>query len=100
MLLRDLEGVRYLARLLAQPGREFHVLDLVVRASGLAGRHRPVSATSERARASTTTRSVRYALSRIVEHHPELDAHLHRTIRTGTYCAHLPDPQAPTCWQL
>ena len=27
--LRDLKGLRYLARLLAAPGREFHVLDLV-----------------------------------------------------------------------
>lgn len=27
--LRDLKGFRYLARLLAEPGREFHVLDLV-----------------------------------------------------------------------
>jgi tetratricopeptide (TPR) repeat protein len=27
--LRDLKGLRYLARLLDQPGREFHVLDLV-----------------------------------------------------------------------
>jgi tetratricopeptide (TPR) repeat protein len=27
--LRDLKGMRYLARLLANPGREFHVLDLV-----------------------------------------------------------------------
>lgn len=27
--LRDLKGFRYLARMLAQPGREFHVLDLV-----------------------------------------------------------------------
>ena len=27
--LRDLKGLQYLARLLAQPGREFHVLDLV-----------------------------------------------------------------------
>jgi hypothetical protein len=29
ILLRDLKGLRYLARLLAEPGREFHVLDLV-----------------------------------------------------------------------
>jgi hypothetical protein len=28
-LFRDLKGFRYLARLLAEPGREFHVLDLV-----------------------------------------------------------------------
>ena len=27
--LRDLKGLRYLARLLGHPGREFHVLDLV-----------------------------------------------------------------------
>ncbi|HYI59217.1 MAG TPA: hypothetical protein VEX66_13685 [Microlunatus sp.] len=32
--VRDLKGLRYLARLLAAPGREFHVLDLV--AGGLA----------------------------------------------------------------
>ena len=34
MTLRDLKGLHYLARLLAHPGREFHVLDLV--ASGVA----------------------------------------------------------------
>lgn len=27
--VRDLKGMRYLARLLAEPGREFHVLDLI-----------------------------------------------------------------------
>ena len=32
--VRDLKGVRYLARLLADPGREFHVLDLVAAESG------------------------------------------------------------------
>jgi hypothetical protein len=34
--LRDLKGLRYLARLLADPGREFHVLDLVAIESGQA----------------------------------------------------------------
>jgi len=32
--VRDLKGIRYLARLLANPGREFHVLDLVAAESG------------------------------------------------------------------
>jgi hypothetical protein len=32
--VRDLKGVRYLARLLAHPGREFHVLDLVAAETG------------------------------------------------------------------
>ncbi len=32
--LRDLKGLRYLARLLGEPGREFHVLDLVAAERG------------------------------------------------------------------
>jgi tetratricopeptide (TPR) repeat protein len=36
--LRDVKGMRYLARLLAEPGREFHVLDLVAAESGSAAR--------------------------------------------------------------
>jgi len=32
--LRDMKGVQYLARLLAHPGREFHVLDLVATVQG------------------------------------------------------------------
>ena len=34
--VRDLKGMRYLARLLAHPGREFHVLDLVAAENGVA----------------------------------------------------------------
>jgi hypothetical protein len=34
--VRDLKGVRYLARLLAAPGQEFHVLDLVAAETGVA----------------------------------------------------------------
>jgi hypothetical protein len=35
--VRDLKGVRYLARLLADPGREFHVIDLVAAETGSGG---------------------------------------------------------------
>lgn len=35
MTIRDLKGMRYLARLVAVPGREFHVLDLVAAESGV-----------------------------------------------------------------
>jgi hypothetical protein len=41
--LRDLKGLHYLARLLANPGREFHVLDLV--SSGVAPSASPPDAT-------------------------------------------------------
>jgi tetratricopeptide (TPR) repeat protein len=44
MHVRDLKGMRYLARLLAEPGRELHALDLVETESGAALRHgRPVT---------------------------------------------------------
>ena len=167
--VRDLKGIRYLARLLADPGREFHVLDLVAaergqaapvergraaglshtgpgdagemldarakdayrrrlaeieddiaqaraledtereaqadaerdflvrelsRAVGLGGRDRRAASSSERARVSVT-RAVRQAMIRVGEHHPELGEHLERTIRTGTYCAYVPDRRAP-----
>jgi tetratricopeptide (TPR) repeat protein len=172
--LRDAIGVRYLARLLGNPGQEFHVLDLVgllhgapaetvhvvepgltcrdasdagemldprakdayrrrlteieddleearalgdvsrveqataerdflarelSRAVGLGGRDRRAGSAAERARASVT-RAVRQAIARIRAHHPPLAAHLERTIRTGTYCAYLPDPRIPLAWKL
>jgi hypothetical protein len=172
--VRDLKGMRYLARLLADPGREYHVLDLVAaetgsdaqgasshaaglprsalgdagegldaqakdayrrrlaeidddleqaraigdaeraaqanaerdflvqelaRAFGLGGRDRRAASASERARAAVT-RAVRQAMTRIAEHHPQLGQHLGRTIRTGTYCAYVPDPRAPADWRL
>ena len=163
--LRDLKGMRYLARLLAQPGREFHVLDLVAaenpgaaptesglaaelsrmafgdagemldaraknayrrrlaeidddieqaralgdtervvqagsereflvrelsRALGLGGRDRRAGSASERARVAVT-RAIRQGIVRIGGHHPELGEHLDGAIRTGTYCAYVPD---------
>jgi len=170
--VRDLKGMHYLARLLADPGREYHVLDLVAaetssgvhvdsgqaahlprsafgdagemldtrakdayrrrlaeidddieqahaagdderaaqadaerdfllrelsRAVGLSGRDRRAASASERARAGVT-RAVRQAITRIAGHNPALGEHLSRTIRTGTYCAYMPDPRAPAEW--
>ncbi len=168
--VRDLQGMRYLSRLLTDPGREFHVLDLVgtdagtsviddaraaglprargdsgemldskskeayrrrlaeidddielaqstgdrersmqanaerdvliaelSRAFGLGGRGRRAGSVSERARAGVT-RALRHAIARIRGEHPELGEHLHRAIRTGTYCSYLPDPRAPARW--
>jgi tetratricopeptide (TPR) repeat protein len=170
VLLQDLKGLRYIARLLAEPGREFHVLDLAAveaetrpaprttddhadrandhagpvldrqareayrrrlaeidedleeaehnadlervarakadrdflvqelsRAVGLGGRSRVAHATAERAR-SAVTRSIRYALARIAEHHTDLAGHLEHAVRTGTYCAYDPDPVTVVTW--
>lgn len=177
--MRDLQGFRYIERMLADPGREFHVLDLVAvehgsirtdrsgrsagagdreatpgtagsglpaiddaaraayrrrlldvdddieeatrlndlgrlelaqrdreyliaelsRAVGLAGRRRVLGSDAERAR-TAATRSIRYALKRLAEHHPAVAAHLEQSVHTGTYCVHTPDPLAPITWQL
>ena len=162
----DLKGYRYLERLLADPGHELHVLDLVAaerdpdagpapdvaepglpmlddqaraayrcrlaevdedieearalndlgrlelagrdrefliaeltRAAGLAGRERTTGGSAERARTSVA-RSLRYALGRLAGEHPDLAAHLERTLRTGVFCSYRPDPLAPVEWRL
>ena len=82
----------------ADAERDFLVRELS-RAVGLGGRDRRAASTSERARVSVT-RAVRQAIARIGEHHPELGEHLDRTIRTGTYCAYVPDPRAPAAWRF
>ena len=172
--VRDLKGMRYLARLLAHPGQEFHVLNLVAaetgaaaqeesgqasglsrtalsdagamldeqaknayrrrlteieedieqaralgeaereaqadaerdflirelsRAVGLGGRDRRASSASERARVAVT-RAIRQGIARIGEHHTPLGEHLDRAIRTGTYCAYLPDPRTSAGWRF
>jgi GAF domain-containing protein len=82
----------------ADAERDFLVQELT-RAFGLGGRDRRGASASERARAAVT-RAVRQAMTRIAEHHPQLGQHLSRTIRTGTYCAYVPDPRAPADWRL
>jgi hypothetical protein len=171
VFVKDLKGMRYLERLLAEPDREFHALDLVsvergaiavnagamspqhrgqsglepfdalaraayrrrlaeveediaeaeanndlhraqlaradrqflvdelARGVGLGGRSREVGAGAERARVSVT-RAVRYALRRIAEHHDALAEHLRRSIRSGTYFAYDPDPEARVEWEI
>jgi hypothetical protein len=179
--LKDTKGLRYLARLLTHPGREFHVVDLeaanhqagsrpavaaagprgragagelqvrpdlgdagvlldatakaayrarlaelraeleeaegfndparaakarqemeflvgeLARAVGLGGRDRRAASHAERARLNVT-RAIRAAVANIARDNPALGRHLAATIRTGRYCAYLPDPRAPIAW--
>jgi tetratricopeptide (TPR) repeat protein len=159
--VRDMKGLHLLARLLSDPGREFHAIDLVSsdpsaarglddagpmlderavesyrrrlaeieediaearafdddarvalaeadrefltrelsRAVGLGGSDRRSGSALERARVSVT-RAIRTAMGRITEHHATLGEHLDRTIRTGTYCAYMPDPIAVPRWRI
>ena len=68
-------------------------------AVGLGGRHRSVGGDAERARTSVT-RSIRYALARLADHHPPVAAHLDQCVRTGTYCSYVPDPLVRVEWHL
>jgi hypothetical protein len=47
----------------------------------------------------SVTKSIRSALERISERHPELGAHLLATIGRGYLCAYLPDPRTPSDWE-
>lgn len=85
-------------RELASRDREYLLAELSS-AVGLSGRSRTTGGTAERARTSVT-RSLRYALSRAAEAHPDLGAHLSRAVRTGTCCSYVPDPTAPLDWHV
>ena len=82
----------------ADAERDFLVRELS-RAVGLGGRDRRAASASERARVGVT-RAIRYAMTRVSEHHPELGEHLNLTVRTGTYCGYLPDRRALAAWRL
>ena len=81
---------------LARRDREFLLAELA-RATGLGGRARSVGGSAERARTSVT-RSIRYAIDRLRDHHPSVAAHFDRCIATGTYCSYRPDPIAGVTW--
>lgn len=55
VLLRDLKGMRYLAQLLREPGREFHVLDLSSREAGQPAGTRPPDTESLPVRTTSDT---------------------------------------------
>ena len=82
----------------ADAERDFLIRELS-RAIGLGGRDRRAASASERARVGVT-RAIRYAMTRISEHHPVLGEHLNLSIRTGTYCGYLPDPRAVAAWKV
>jgi hypothetical protein len=94
------------ARQQNDPGRvnaARHELELLTdelnAAVGRGGRARKNRAHSERAR-SLITKHLRGGLDLIRRHDAELANHLDRSIRTGAFCAYLPDPEDKPRWQL
>jgi catechol 2,3-dioxygenase-like lactoylglutathione lyase family enzyme len=75
---------------------EFLAAELA-RAVGLGGRDRRAASHAERARLNVT-RAIRAAVANLARANPALGRHLAATIRTGRYCAYLPDPRLPIAW--
>jgi non-specific serine/threonine protein kinase len=69
------------------------------RGFGLGGRPRRASAPAERARVAVT-RAIKYAVERIAEHDAALAEHLHRAVRTGTFCVYAPSSRDQVAWTL
>jgi tetratricopeptide (TPR) repeat protein len=81
-------------------GEEIKFLEReIVRAVGLGGRDRRAGSDAERARLNVT-RAVKAALQRIAQHHAPLAQLLDSSIRTGLFCAYIPDRQNPVNWQF
>jgi hypothetical protein len=96
--LEEAEGFNDPARAAkARQERDFLVQELG-RAVGLGGRDRRAAAHAERARLNAT-RAIRAAMANLARANPPLGRHLAVTIRTGRYCAYLPDPHAPIAWE-
>jgi hypothetical protein len=69
----------------------------LAQAFGLGGRHRPAASAAERARLNVT-RALRAAIARLTDALPTAGAVLDRRVRTGTYCAYVPDDSDPVRW--
>ncbi len=69
------------------------------RAVGLHGRTRRAVSAAERARQSVT-KTARAVVERIRQGDAALGDLLARCIRTGTFCAYEPDPNAPIAWEF
>ena len=103
--LAEIEDDIEQARALEDAGREAQAdaeRDFLVRelagSVGLGGRDRRAASASERTR-SGVTRAIRQGIARIGEHHPRLGEHLDRAVRTGTYCAYVPEPGDRPTWR-
>ena len=74
------------------------LVDQLAGGVGLGGRDRKAASQAEKARVNIT-KSVKDALKKIDQNHEPLGEHLRMTIRTGAYCAYLPDPRMEISWR-
>lgn len=97
--LDEAEGLNDQERASRARAERESLVEQLASAVGLGGRDRRAASDTERARVSVT-RAIRAALERIAEHSPALEKHFASTLRTGQFCAYVPDPQSPLRWEL
>jgi hypothetical protein len=104
--LRELHGILADARRqndlgrIAEAERETDALTHeIARSLGLASRGRDSRSPIERARISAT-RAIRMAIGLIQAQDRGLGRHLAVTIKTGTFCSYVPDPEVSVVWNL
>lgn len=95
----DANAAHDLGRLARAESDREHLIAELSRAFGLDGRPRTVGGDVERARGSVT-RTLRYALRRLIQIHPALGEHLNQHVSTGTYCSYQPDALQPLTWDF
>ncbi|MBI4518684.1 MAG: AAA family ATPase [Deltaproteobacteria bacterium] len=75
------------------------ITEQVAAAVGLGGRNRTVADGAERARVAVSKR-IKEVVKRIRDGNPKLGHYLSKTIKTGTLCAYVPDPERSVVWAL
>jgi hypothetical protein len=100
-LVRDSKGMRYVAELLRNPGRDISALVLLAAARPPGSNDVDGSAPpgTERARLSVT-RAIRRALFRIATVQPSLGQQLQAAIHTGAHCVYRPEPHSSDGWEI
>ncbi len=84
--VRDSKGMAVLHRLLAEPHREFSVLNLAA-----PGRPAELPGDTGEVIDARAAKQIRAAIARIETAHPALALHLTNSVRTGRYCSDTPE---------
>jgi hypothetical protein len=93
-VVRDIIGMRYLARLVAAPGSPVAALDLVGPGRrGPSARRQPGTQQAERARVAVR-KAITRAIEAIADADPAIAAELRATVQTGYACRYLPSAGA------
>ena len=95
--LAEAEDMNDIGRADRLRGELDQLVDALAGALGLGGRARRLGSLAERARSSVTWR-IRHAVRKLGAANPALGRHLENSLRTGTFCAYV--PEQPVAWRF